>query len=491
MAPGSDGLAFHPLDRPPEVESVRWPSILGGKGAGLARMVALGLPVPPGFTLPVASGRRYLTDGWWDGLGGAIDGGLDWLEEETGRRLGDGERPLLVSVRSGAPVSMPGMLATVLNVGLSAGARRALGRWGGEAFGRDTHRRFLAGYGEVVGGAPADDPRRQVQGVVQAVFDSWRSPRAVAYRRREGIPDDLGTAVTVQTMVFGNLTDRSGTGVVFSRDPSTGAPGLTGDVLVGGQGEDVVSGTHRTWPISSMAERWPHVAAELAAAVAALERELSDLVDVEFTVEDGRLWLLQGRVGMRSPRAALRLAIDLADDPDVPLDRAGAVARVAHLLDDPPTVAAIGTETGADQVVATGLAASPGRAVGVVSIDPDDVGARVAAGHQVILVRPETSPADVHGMAEAAGLVTTTGGPMSHAAVIARSWRVPAVVGATSLVIADGAVVGNGIRVEVGHTVTVDGDGGRLLIGAHPAPSVVVPEVEVLRTWQRDLGAKA
>ena len=332
-----------------------------------------------------------------------------------------------------------------------------------------------------------DDPDVQLQQAAQAVFASWNSERAKVYRRVEGIADDFGTAVTVQAMTFGNLDARSGTGVAFSRDPSTGEPGLVGEFLPSAQGEDVVAGTHATRSLSEMGSVWPETADELAAAATLLERDLGDIADIEFTVEDGVLWLLQVRPGKRSPRAALRAAIDMAEDPDFPLDRAGALARVVDVLADPPTAPAPESPELAAEVLADGLAASPGRAVGVVCTDIDETLARAGRGESVILIRRETSPADVAGMAEATGLVTTLGGIVSHAAVVARSWGIPAVVGAAAIEVRADGILSGGLRVAAGETVTVDGDRGLLLRGASPGSRMELEEVRVLRAWRAEL----
>ena len=506
-------------------------ALLGGKGAALVRMTELGLRVPPGFILTTSACRLVLEHGWSSALDDELAAGVSWIEQQLDRRLGDPGAPLLVSVRSGAPVSMPGMMDTVLNVGVTEAVAEALSeRSGSSLFGWDTARRFVQSYASVVAGAPADlvgrlsarclgpndgrslssvalaaatrllrgelaaaghsipdDPEAQLQQAAQAVFASWNSERAKVYRRVEGIADDFGTAVTVQAMTFGNLGERSGTGVAFSRDPSTGEPGLVGEFLPGAQGEDVVSGTHATRSLSEMGSVWPETADELAAAATLLERDLGDIADIEFTVEDGVLWLLQVRPGKRSPRAALRAAIDMAEDPDFPLDRAGALARVEEVLADPPTAPAPESPAPAAEVLAEGLAASPGRAVGVVCTDIDETLARAGRGESVILIRRETSPADVAGMAEATGLVTTLGGIVSHAAVVARSWGIPAVVGVAAIEVrADGIVVG-GLRVAAGETVTVDGDRGLLLRGAHPGSRMELEEVRVLRAWRAEL----
>ena len=506
-------------------------ALLGGKGAALVRMTELGLRVPPGFILTTSACRLVLEHGWSSALDDELAAGVSWIEQQLDRRLGDPGAPLLVSVRSGAPVSMPGMMDTVLNVGVTEAVAEALSeRSASSLFGWDTARRFVQSYASVVAGAPADlvgrlsarclgpddgqslssvalaaatrqlreelaaaghsipdDPGAQLQQAAQAVFASWNSERAKVYRRVEGIADDFGTAVTVQAMTFGNLGERSGTGVAFSRDPSTGEPGLVGEFLPGAQGEDVVSGTHATRSLSEMGSVWPETADELAAAATLLERDLGDIADIEFTVEDGVLWLLQVRPGKRSPRAALRAVIDMAEDPDFPLDRAGALARVEEVLADPPTAPAPESPAPAAEVLAEGLAASPGRAVGVVCTDIDETLARAGRGESVILIRRETSPADVAGLAEATGLVTTLGGIVSHAAVVARSWGIPAVVGVAAIEVrADGIVVG-GLRVAAGETVTVDGDRGLLLRGAHPGSRMELEEVRVLRAWRAEL----
>ena len=506
-------------------------ALLGGKGAALVRMTELGLAVPPGFVLTTAACRKVLEAGWCAALDGALAAGVSWIEDQLDRRLGDPEAPLLLSVRSGAPVSMPGMMDTVLNVGITEAAAEALSaRSGSGPFGWDTARRFVQSYAAVVAGAPAEligrlsarylesdqgrslsgealaaatrhlreelaaaghpipeDPHTQLRQAVGAVFASWNSERARVYRRVEGIADDLGTAVTVQAMTFGNLGERSGTGVAFSRDPSTGEPTMVGEFLPGAQGEDVVSGAHVTRSLAEMRSVWPDTADELAAAATLLERDLADIADIEFTVEDGVLWLLQVRVGKRSPRAALRAAIDMAEEPGFPLDRAGALARVSQVLADPPTAPAPESPAAEEEVLADGLAASPGRAVGVVSTSIDETLARAGRGEPVILIRRETSPADVAGMAEAAGLVTTLGGIVSHAAVVARSWGVPAVVGAAAIEVSAHGIVVDGRHVPAGETVTVDGDRGLLLRGAHPGSRVELEEVRVLRAWNAAL----
>ena len=496
--------------------------LLGGKGCGLAVMTAMGLPVPPGFTLTTEASRQFSEHGWTPSLDETLRAGLAELEHNSGARLGDAARPLLVSVRSGASVSMPGMMDTVLDVGMTSHVAAGLAAVTGDApFAADTHRRSLLSYAAVVLGAPAAvlrtaeqytdateieallaehglgvpaDPVEQVVAAVQAVFRSWASARAGSYRAVEGIDASMGTAATVQAMVFGNLGDDSGTGVAFTRHPSTGERGLVGDFLPHAQGEDVVAGRRATAPLTDMRSRWPAAWAELVRIAELLEREFADMVDIEFTVERGTLWMLQARRGKRSPAAVLRCAVDMAEDPDFPVDRAEAVRRCRHLLTPEASLTGTdGTEDAGDggPVVATGLAASPGRAVGVLCLDLDAAVALHEQGHDVVLVRRETSPADVHGLAAAAGLVTTLGGLVSHAAVVARSWGIPAVVGATELELGDDHISGRGLVVRVGEEVTVDGDAGRLLGGAHRRTGEESPDLDVLRRWADELGQDA
>lgn len=505
-----------PFDQVDTLDPEERLALLGGKGVGLATMTALGLPVPPGFTISTEACRRHLAGLDDGGLDRAIAEGIDWLERKSGRRLGDADAPLLVSVRSGAPVSMPGMLDTVLDVGMSADVEAGLaGLTGDPAFARDTHCRSLRSFAELVAGGAEDllavlrgvedpgvireqlaaagievpSPSEQVRAAVRAVFGSWGSARARHYRRIEGLDDETGTAATVQQMVFGNAGDDSGTGVVFSRDPSTGVPVPMGDFLAGAQGEDVVAGDHQTLPLSALKERWPGVWEQLSGIVGRLERELVDMVDVEFTVERGDLWVLQVRPGKRSRRAALRIAVDLADDPTFPVDRAEAVRRCHGLLDDEVagSVAPADAVAGDGEIIGEGLAASPGVGSGVLCLDVDRAVELDAAGIAVVLARRETSPADVHGMAVATGLVTTRGGLVSHAAVVARSWGIPAVVGADELTITDEGVIGRTGLVAAGTPITVDGTFGRVVLGAQPGDEAAVPEAEVLRRWRDEL----
>ncbi|MGZ6874583.1 MAG: pyruvate, phosphate dikinase, partial [Blastococcus sp.] len=405
--------------------------LVGGKAAHLGVMATqLRLPVPPGFVISTAACRAYLSGGWPDGLDEEIRDALRGIEEQVGRRFGDPADPLLVSVRSGAPVSMPGMMDTVLNLGLNEQTAAGLAAvTGDDAFADDCLRRFTSMYTSVVGvdEVPAD-PWAQLRGAIEAVFRSWNSERATAYRAVEGISDELGTAVTVQAMVFGNRGEHSGTGVLFTRDPSTGRAAPFGDVMFGAQGEDVVAGSHHTEPIAVLDDRAPAVAADLWRYADALERHYADMCDIEFTIEEGTLWMLQVRAGKRSPQAALRMAVDMAEDPDFPLTRDQAVRRVLRHLADPPTTWS--GRPGDLAPITRGLPASPGLATGEIVTSPADAVALAGDGRRVLLVRAETSPEDVPAMAKAAGVLTCRGGLASHAAVVARGWGIPAVVGA-------------------------------------------------------------
>lgn len=509
-------VAFGPGVASPSVAKER----IGSKAAGLIAMATLGLPVPAGVVLPAALHRN---DGRVDDerertVRAAVRTAVAELEEISGKRLGDREHPLLVSVRSGSAVSMPGMMDSVLDVGITADVVAGLASTTGDAsFAADVHRRLLVGWATVVGGlaeddvhamsavsdAPSDlarrladvgctipdDPLDQVVDATLAVYRSWDSERAREFRRREHLADDLGTAVTIQSMVFGNRGSDSGTGVVFSRDPSTGAPGCTGEIVVGGQGDDVVGGRCLAQPLAEMARLWPVVHRELVGMTELLERHHRDLVDVEFTVEQGRLHLLQCRPGRRSSVAAVRIAVDMAEDPAFPVDRREAVRRCRHLLTAPVRAPEpLPDALVAAQLVVKGLSASPGRGTGVLAVSVDDALARHDAGERVVLARPDTSPADVAAMAVAAGVVTASGGLMSHAAVVARSWNLPAVVGASDLVIEPGGVRVGDVFVAVGETVTVDGTAGIVLRGAHAGDHVDPPELEQLRRWASTLG---
>ncbi len=464
-------------------------ALVGGKAANLSVMAGeLGLPVPPAFTVTTEACREYLARGWPAGLDAELAEHMARMERLAGHGFGDATDPLLVSVRSGAPVSMPGMMDTILNLGLNEATTSGLAAVSGSpAFAANCRRRFEAMFCDVVGAeAVPADPWAQLRAAVEAVFRSWNSDRARTYRLREGIADDLGTAVTVQSMVFGNRSVDSGTGVLFSRNPATGEPALFGDVMFNAQGEDVVAGTHQTEPIAVLDERLPAVGRQLRDYVGRLERRYADLLDIEFTIEHGRHWLLQCRIGKRSPQAALRIAVDLAEDPDVRVSREDAVRRVAGLLADPPRIVTGRTDTG--PVLVTGLGASPGMAAGAIVTTPEAAVEAAAAGRSVILVRAETSPDDVHGMAAAAGILTASGGLASHAAVVARGWGIPAVVGAAELEVGADAIRIGGRTLAAGETITIDGGTGEVFGGAVAGATEVVPEAATLLAWARELG---
>jgi pyruvate,orthophosphate dikinase len=477
--------------------------VIGGKGASIARMRALGLPVPPAFVIPIEECRRFhagdgtLDDDVW----AAVQEGVAGLERDTGRRLGDPEAPLLVSVRSGAAVSMPGMMDTILNLGITDAVEQGLARQSGDPdFARETHVRFVHEFGGTVLDADIDppgddatadevraevrrdtgeevptDPLEQLRAAVLAVFRSWSSRRAVAYRRHWGIPEDGGTAVVVQAMVFGNLGGDSGTGVLFTRDPLSGASEPFGDWLPGGQGEDVVAGTHDPLPLSAFHDSLPEAHDKLIEAGRLLERENGDVQDIEFTVERGRLYLLQSRAAKRSPLSAVRTAVELADEGAI--DRETALTRItpdqlervlAPLLADEVTAGA--------EVIAKGTPACPGVASGRVVAHSDDA---ELADDDVVLARPTTSPEDVAGMIGARAVVTERGGATSHAAVVTRALGRPSVVG-----------VGENMTAGwTGRQVTVDGSKGVVYAGrlsTSDVPVEDIPGLPSLIEWARE-----
>ncbi|MHB8890956.1 MAG: pyruvate, phosphate dikinase, partial [Candidatus Limnocylindrales bacterium] len=463
--------------------------VIGGKAANIATMATeLGLPVPPAFTITTGTCNQYLASGWPDGLDGEIHEHMARMEALVGRRFGDATDPLLVSVRSGAPRSMPGMMDTILNLGLNDATESGLAAASGDpAFAADCHARFRKIYRDVVGVEDVpQDPWAQLRGAVEAVFRSWNSDRARAYREHEGISDSLGTGVTVQTMVFGNRGSDSGTGVLFTRNPATGEKVFYGDVMFDAQGEDVVAGTHETQPVSCLDARMPAVAAELRRYAETLERHFRDCCDIEFTIEQGRLWMLQVRVGKRTPQAALRMALEMAEDPDFPLSREEAVRRVAAVLVNPPSTVTGCSDAG--PVLTRGLPASPGVACGEIQLTPEDAVTAADAGRAVILVRAETSPDDVHGMTKAVGILTSTGGFASHAAVVARGWGIPAVVGASGVVLGAGTVTIGAVALRAGDTITIDGATGDVFVGVAAGVTKVVPEAAVLLGWAREAG---
>jgi len=464
-------------------------ALVGGKGANLAVMTSeLDLPVPPGFTISTEACLRYLAEGWPAALDAELRDHIGRVEQAVGRRFGDPANPLLVSVRSGAPISMPGMMDTILNLGINEATEQGLVALSGDpAFVAACRDRFVSTYREIVGvDLVPEDPYNQLKGAVEAVFRSWNGDRARSYRAHEGISEDLGTGVTVQAMVFGNSGPDSATGVVFTRNPASGERVLYGDVLFNAQGEDVVAGTHATEPISYLDERLPAIAEELKTHSDRLERHYADVCDIEFTIESGKLWMLQTRIGKRSPEAAVRIAVEMADDPEFPLSREAAVDRVMEHLVSPPTAAA--RLDGDAQPVATGLAASPGLAAGSIVTTPDAAVAAAAEGRSVILVRKETSPDDVHGMAAAAGILTTTGGLASHAAVVARGWGIPAVVGADTIEIGEASVTIGDEVVAIGDSLTINGGTGNVFLGELVGETAIVPEAVKLLSWADELG---
>ena len=456
-------------------------NLIGGKAASISQMAALGLNVPPAFVLTTRACAAFQERGDLpEGLERELAAGIAWLEQTTGRSFGAGPRPLLVSVRSGAPVSMPGMMDTILNLGINASTERALAEECGDAaFARDTHRRFVEMYASTVlktdaaglgrsadidawraaiaaaAGQPVPEVVvEQLHGAVRAVFESWNSRRARRYRQHHGIPDHLGTAVTVQAMVFGNLDAQSGTGVLFSRNPITGDAAPFGEFLPRAQGEDVVSGRHTPLPLTAMRDCVPGALDELLTAAERLEREHGDVQDIEFTVQCGRLYLLQSRAAKRAPLAALRIAAQMVREglsaPDAAYSRI--TPEQVRLLLSPKL--ADGALAGAT-VLARGEAASPGVGLGLVVTDPEEAERRARAGEDVVLARATTSPDDLHGMIAARAIITEQGGSTSHAAVVGRALGRPCVVGCGA-----GSLLG-----LAGRTVTVDGQAGVVLDG--------------------------
>jgi pyruvate,orthophosphate dikinase len=478
------------IDRAPSLPLADLTQLLGGKAANLVVMATeLGLPVPPAFAITTTVCKSYLTAGWPADLDAQVEAHVHRLAELTGRRLGDPDDPLLVSVRSGAPISMPGMMDTILNLGLNDATAKGLAALtGDEAFAADCLRRFHEMYREIVGTEAPDDPWAQLRGAVQAVFESWNSDRARAYRSHEGIPDDLGTAVTVQAMVFGNRGGDSGTGVLFTRNPATGEQTLYGDVMFNAQGEDVVAGTHKPDSLSTLDERLPQAGAELRRYAAVLEGHYRDLCDIEFTIEQGKVWMLQVRVGKRSPRAAMRMAVEMAEDPGFPLTRHEAVRRVARYLANPPRIFV--RDPGDTVLLTTGLPASPGVAAGEIVTTSEAAEIAAKAGRTVILVRPETSPADIRGMEKSAGILTSRGGLASHAAVVARGWGIPAVVGAAGVVVTAGEVTIDGRKLQAGDQITIDGSTGEVYAGEVAGSSLIAHEAATLLAWADQLGVE-
>ncbi|HCH63909.1 MAG TPA: pyruvate, phosphate dikinase [Deltaproteobacteria bacterium] len=495
--------------------------LLGGKGAGLAEMTNLGLPVPPGFTITTEACGYFFTQGesWPETLWDDVAASIKVVESQTGKRFGDPENPLLFSVRSGAAVSMPGMMDTVLNLGLNDETTEGLAqRSGNPRFAWDSYRRFIGMFGDVVLGIHytrfarvldrhrngveeselsvaqlkdlvADlktvvaehygpfpsDPQDQLRLAINAVFRSFNTPRARYYRKSNNLADDMGTAVNVQAMVFGNSGENSATGVCFTRDPSTGEKRFFGEWLPNAQGEDVVAGTHTPLPIShvegqsgtALEEAMPEVYAELHRIQAILESHFNDMQDIEFTIEDGRLWLLQTRTGKRTPAAAVQIAVDMVQEGVI--DQDTALSRI-----DPATLEMVLRPVldpnAARKVIAKGLNASPGAASGRVVFHSDEAQELVERGERVILVRNETSPEDIQGMTVAAGILTSRGGQTSHAAVVARGMGRPCVVGCTDIVVdyARRLFYAGDTVVRRMDWITIDGATGEVMEGEVP-----------------------
>jgi pyruvate, orthophosphate dikinase len=511
--------------------------LLGGKGIGLAEMTALGVPVPEGFTITTEACRAYLAGGGEvpEGLDAEVDEHIAALETRTGKGFGDAGNPLLVSVRSGAAVSMPGMMDTILNLGLNDLAVEGLATSTGNArFALDSYRRLIQMYGEVVDGVDGhrfeqaltdlkaardvsqdveltaddlrellatfkgiyeeetghafpEDPRDQLRRAYRAVFDSWNAPRAQVYRRANDIPDDLGTAVNVVQMVFGNRGETSGTGVCFTRDPSTGERRLYGEFLGNAQGEDVVAGIRTPEPIGRMRDRMPEAFERLVDTLDRLEAHYRDLQDIEFTVEEGTLFLLQTRTGKRTAAAALRVAAEMVDEGLISREEAvaridpGQLDQLLHPMIDPDAKV---------DVAARGLNASPGAASGAIVLDADTAEERGRTGEDVILVRWETTPDDIHGLIHAAGVLTAHGGMTSHAAVVARGMGKPCVAGCEGLSIdvAAGTVRIGEHELRAGDVITVDGGTGRVIVGAVPlVPPSIDANFETILEWADDM----
>ncbi len=513
-------------------------NLLGGKGCELAEMTNLGIRVPPGFTITTEAWTEYVRLGRRDpdGLWEEVHRNLGRLEGLLELRLGDPDRPLLVSVRSGARVSMPGMMETVLNLGLNDKTVEGLAqRTGKERFAWDCYRRFLTMFGDVVLGidrrrfdgqldaakartgartdaelpAPAlrglvsaykglyeeagepfpQDPKIQLNLAVRAVFGSWFSKRAEDYRRIHGIPNDWGTAVTVQTMVFGNLGDTSGTGVAFTRDPSTGERRFFGEFLINAQGEDVVAGIRTPQPIASLRDRMPGVYQELETTYQTLERHYRNMLDIEFTVQEGMLYILQTRTGKRTAAAAVRIAVEMVEEGLI--DRDLAVLRVDpgqldQLLHPGFDMTAKARAIQGGRLIATGLPAAPGACVGKAVFTAETAEEWAARGEKVILVRAETSPEDVAGMYAAAGILTSRGGLTSHAAVVGRGMGKCCVVGCTDISVDEGALEfrRGDLRVRQGDVIALDGETGEVILGDVPTKSSEIVRALLTKTLQ-------
>lgn len=513
--------------------------LLGGKGANLAEMMSvLQLPVPHGFTITTDACRAYMHGGWPKGIDDEIKKHVASLEKKMGRALGDSSDPLLVSVRSGAKFSMPGMMDTVLNLGLNDKSVKGLAETtSNERFAYDSYRRFISMYGRIVLGMNGDifehaletakanakvtsdadipanvlkelceeykkavaeatgkpfpqDPMKQLRGAVEAVFRSWNGPRAIAYRVREKISHELGTAVNVQAMVFGNRDDNSGTGVGFTRNAATGEAKPYGDFLVNAQGEDVVAGIRNTEDLNALKRKFPQIHKELITIFDRLERHYKDMCDTEFTIEQGKLWMLQTRVGKRTGAAALKMAVDMTKPTGVgrsawKISKNEAIMRVAADHLDQVLHPQFAKKS---KAITKGLAASPGAAVGQVYFTADDAERAARAGGDVILVRSETSPEDVHGMMVSKGILTARGGLVSHAAVVARGWGTPAIVGADAIKIESDSFSVGDVTVRQGDWISLDGTTGEVMLGKlELAGSKPPKEFDIILKWSDEV----
>lgn len=522
--------------------------LLGGKGANLAEMTTiLNLPVPHGFTITTDACRDFLASGWSKALEDEIYAAVADVEAKMARKFGaQSGMPLLLSVRSGAKFSMPGMMDTVLNLGLNDKTVLAMAEaFGSRRFAWDSYRRFIAMYGRIVHGLDAkvfdeivqarvdyhggiteenfvyDDfhwiaktskdrfkeitgkpfpssVKGQLIGAIKAVFESWNGERAFTYREVEGIPHDIGTAVNVQAMVFGNQNDNSGTGVAFTRNPVTGEATPYGDFLIKAQGEDVVAGTHKTQPLNTMTVGFNGAYQQLQDIFSVLEKHYEDMCDVEFTIENTTLWILQTRVGKRADAAALRMAVEMSQSyftKGWAIPRAEALGRVKEIVDNAPTKKVVETSVDEELVhIAQGLAASPGSATGKAVFTADMAVKYVNNGDKVILVREETSPDDIHGMQVSQGILTQKGGLVSHAAVVARGWNIPAVVGADDIKIDDHAArfeTKTGLVINNGDTITIDGSTGKVYPGNVKIAGGDNDSnyLEILRSWSKKVSA--
>ncbi len=518
--------------------------LLGGKGAGLAEMSRIGLPVPPGFTITTDAcleydrlGRQFPPE-----LMDEVRDKMKTIEARTGKRFGDPKNPLLVSVRSGAKFSMPGMMDTVLNLGLNGAVCEGLIRATTDArFVYDSYRRFIQMFANVVLGIKheyfeealaalkrnrgvtldteltaedlralvqeyrkpvkertkadfPDDPWEQLEMAIRAVFESWNNPRAITYRTYHKIPHDLGTAVNIQAMVFGNMGPRSGTGVAFTRNPATGEKQVYGEYLLNAQGEDVVAGLRTPKPIAELAKELPEAYKQFMEICALLEKHYRDVQDVEFTIENGKLYLLQTRSGKRTGPAAVKIAVDMVHEGLITKDEAllrvdpASLDQLLHPRLDPAAPR---------QVIGKGLAASPGAASGVVIFDADEA-VRMATTNRVILVRPETNPDDIHGLVAAQGVLTSRGGMTSHAAIVARGMGKPAVVGAETIRIDEHdrkLYAADGVVIRQGEVITIDGSSGEIIKGEVPVIDPTLSgEIDELLAWAdqvRTLGVRA